>query len=131
MKTHDRDAAPDLESAQDWTAGVPALCFQRCPGCGQVSYFRRAFCPGCGARHGMAQRSAGFGVVHATTVVHRASLAEFRALAPSRLVLADMDEGFRIMAHAPLDMAIGQRIRCAFRLVAGHLVPYAELEEMP
>ncbi len=127
MSAHRDVVNSESDSDRDWTSGSPQMRFQRCLDCLHVRYFRRSFCPDCGSRQYSSHTSNGLGLVHATTVVHRASSAEFRAIAPYLIVLADMDEGFRIMAHAQPDIAIGDRIRCTFREVAGRLLPYVEI----
>ncbi|MFP5407245.1 MAG: Zn-ribbon domain-containing OB-fold protein, partial [Gammaproteobacteria bacterium] len=112
----------------DWTAGAPGIAFQRCDACGHVWYFRREFCPACGKPDPQALASGGAGTVHATTLVHRAPSNEFRAIAPYRVVLVDLDEGFRMMGHGEASLAIGDRVGCAFRSVADRLLPYFERE---
>src|SRR5690606_17521123 len=93
------------------SAEVPGMS---CASCGHAWYFRRAFCPECGANDPRDMPSAGLGIVHADTLVHRAPTDEFRALAPYRIVLVDLEEGFRMMGHGDPNLAIGDRVRCGF-----------------
>ena len=54
----------------DWTQGTRGIAYQRCSGCGRVWYFRRSFCPRCGAERVEEHHASGRGVVHAATMVH-------------------------------------------------------------
>jgi hypothetical protein len=45
---------------------------------------------------------------------------------PCNIVLVDTAEGFRMMAHGALDLAIGDAVTGRFASFAGHLVPYFE-----
>lgn len=128
MSTNRNLVISEPGSDGDWTSGSAQLKFQRCLDCLHIRYFHRSFCPDCGSRRHTSQTSSGLGLVHATTLVHRASSAEFRAITPYLIVLADMDDGFRIMAHAQPDLTIGARVRCTIREVAGRLLPYAEID---
>ena len=108
----------------DWTQGGEALSYQHCGACQHVWFFRRDFCPSCGQREPHTAVSAGQGIVHASTLVHRAPSDEFRALAPYRIVLVDLAEGFRAMGHGDPALAIGDRVRCRIRTLAGRALPY-------
>lgn len=110
----------------DWTEGTARLAYQRCAACGGVQYFRRAFCAACGATELDVCAASGRGLVHAVSVVHRAASAEARALVPYAIVLIDAEEGFRLMAHGEVSLAIGDRVSIGFRRFLDHLVPYAE-----
>lgn len=116
-------------SAHDWTQGGAGLVFQHCAACGQRGYFHRDFCPGCGARPLQLRRSAGLGRVVAATLVHRAPSDEFRALAPYRIVLVDLAEGVRLMAHGDAALAIGDAVQVGPRRLAGRWLPYAAAGE--
>ncbi len=112
----------------DWTRGSAGITFQKCSRCEHVWYFRRDFCPTCGAAEPQALPSPGSGTVHAATLVHRAPTDEFRALAPYRIVLVEIDEGFRMMGHGEPDLALGDRVTCSFRPLADRLLPYFQKE---
>jgi uncharacterized OB-fold protein len=58
--------------------------------------------------------------VYALTAVTRAPSEAFRALVPYTLVLVDLDEGPRVMAHGVPGLHIDQRVR-AQPLQAGSL----------
>lgn len=127
-----------------WMAGAPLLTCQRCRRCGTIWYFHRTLCPSCGAGDPATVVAGDRGVVAATTVVRRAPTPELRTLAPYRVVLVDMADGFRLMAHAGLAHAglahaglggepgagagtveIGDPVRIVFHDFAGRPVPLA------
>ncbi len=112
----------------DWTRGSAGLAYQSCPRCARHWYFHREFCPDCGANKPSSLQSTGKGVVHARTVVYRAPDDDFRALAPYTIVLVDLDDDFRAMGHGAPDLAIGDRVRCEFRTLAGRLLPWFDKE---
>ncbi len=112
----------------DWIDGGADVAFQQCTVCHHTWYFRRSFCAGCGHAAPSTHTSAGLGSVHASTLVHRAPSDEFRAIAPYRLVLVDMAEGFRVMGHAEPSLAIGDRVRCSVQTIAGRALPYFDRE---
>jgi uncharacterized OB-fold protein len=114
----------------DWTTGAHALLFQRCKACASTWYFQRNFCPHCGASDVADLEASGKGSVHALTLVTRAPTEELRAFAPYLILLVDADEGFRLMAHGEASLAIGDRVRCGFKTLAGRLIPYFEKEQV-
>jgi len=120
---------PTAAEPADWTRGGAGIAFQKCPACAHAWYFRRGFCPVCGAAGPADLASAGRGTVHAGTLVHRAPTEEFRALAPYRILLVDLDEGFRMMGHGAPDLAIGDRVLCGFRPLAERLVPFFDKDD--
>ena len=107
----------------DWTSGTEAICYQSCPTCKSVWYFRRQFCPSCGKLDPVTKQAAGGGVVYAETLVHRAPVPEAREHVPYKIVLVDIDEGLRIMAHGTLDLKIGDRVVAGYRPFLGSLLP--------
>lgn len=108
----------------DWVSGGESLHFQRCPACHHVWYFQRHFCPNCGDRAPQTLCSAGRGKVHASTLVHRAPSEAFRTLAPYRIVLVDLAEGFRMMAHGDPSLLIDDAVRFGVRTLADQILPY-------
>ncbi|HYB57949.1 MAG TPA: OB-fold domain-containing protein [Alphaproteobacteria bacterium] len=108
----------------DWTQGTPAIVYQRCSGCGRVWYFRRSFCPRCGAERVEDRLASGRGIVHAATMVHKAPVAALAAAAPYLVILVDAEEGFRLMAHGEPELAIGDAVEAGFSHLAGRLIPY-------
>ena len=99
------------------------LRHRRCAACGTRQSFPRDFCPACGSTDLEWQVSAGRGTVHAVTVVTRAPTDAFRALVPYAIILVDLDEGPRMMAHGTTDLAIGQRVVVTFMAHEGRYLP--------
>jgi uncharacterized OB-fold protein len=110
----------------DWTQGIEAILYQSCSSCGKVQYFRRAFCAACGSIELAEHRASGKGRVYATSIVSRAATPETRAHVPYNIVLVDTAEGFRMMVHGALNLAIGDPVTARFAPFAGRLVPYFE-----
>ena len=120
--------AINVPEASDWTQGGKQVVFQQCGTCRKTWYFHRSFCPACGHAAPVTMTSTGLGTVHASTLVYRAPSAEFRAAAPYRIVLVDAVEGFRMMGHGDLSLAIGDRVLFRVRNIADRLLPYFEKE---
>ena len=110
----------------DWTDGVEVIRYQACAACERVQYFRRDFCAACGATELADKAACGEGTVYATSLVARAATPETRAHVPYNIILVDTAEGFRMMAHGDLELAIGDRVSARFAPFAGHVVPYFE-----
>ena len=108
----------------DWTTGAEAIAYQCCRACGTVQYFRRSFCASCGSADPEEKCASGRGTVYATSLVCRAATPETRAHVPYNIVLVDTAEGFRMMAHGDIDLAIGDQVSARFVPFAGRLVPY-------
>ncbi len=117
-----------MSALPDWTHGGDGVVFQQCGACRHTWYFHREFCPACGQAAPATSASSGVGTVHASTLVHRAPTDDFRAAAPYRIVLVDVAEGFRMMGHGDLSLAIGDRVRCCVQNIAGRLLPYFDKE---
>jgi hypothetical protein len=58
--------------------------------------------------------------------VSRAPTPELRALAPYAILLVDMAEGFRMMAHGDPTLVIDDAVAASFRPFGDRLVPYFE-----
>ncbi len=112
-----------MPDAADWTTGKDALNYQACRACKHIFYIRRAFCPQCGAGEPETKTASGRGVVYAETLVHRAPVPEAREHVPYKIVLVDIEEGARVMAHGTLDLKIGDRVVAGYRPFLGGLVP--------
>jgi len=117
-------------SCLDWTSGQEAIAYQLCGSCGQSQYFRRAFCAACGSTDITDKRASGEGTVYATSLVCRAATEETRVHLPYNIVLVDTVEGFRMMAHGGVNLAIGDRVTARFERFAGRVVPYFEKEAL-
>lgn len=101
------------------------LRYQRCDACLAAQTLARHACRQCGATRLSWHASVGRGTVYATTVVTRAPSEAFRALVPYTLVLVDLDEGFRVMAHGSAGLAIGERVAAGFVAVGDDGAPIA------
>jgi uncharacterized OB-fold protein len=108
----------------DWTNGEEAIVYQSCAACGTKQYFRRSFCAACGAPDPAEAPASGEGTVYATSLVARAATPETRAHVPYNIILVDMSEGFRMMAHGDNDLSIGDKVFARYQMFAGRLVPY-------
>ncbi len=110
---------------KDWTEGEPALLHDRCPACAHRWLFRRDFCPRCNA---VPERLplAGSGRVVAATLITRAPTAAWEALVPYAVVLVDLDEGVRMLAHGGGDLAPGDRVQVGYRPFGDRLLPCFE-----
>lgn len=120
-----------LTASDCWTRGGSRLVYQHCGACTRQWLFLRGFCPYCGATEPQLRAAAGTGTVAASTLVHRAPDDVFRALAPYRLVLVDLDEGLRLMAHADAGLRVGLRVRGQVRSIAGRPMPYFTQDPAP
>ena len=112
------------QAIADWTTGAEAIVYQSCAACGARQYFRRNFCAACGAPDPVQKPASGAGTVYATSLVCRAATPETRAHVTYNIVLVDTAEGFRMMAHGEIDLAIGDKVAARFEKFAGRLVPY-------
>jgi uncharacterized OB-fold protein len=101
------------------------LRVQACDACGAVQAPARYACSRCRGTSLQWRKASGRGTVYATTRVARAPSEEFRPLAPYTLAIVELDEGARLMGHAPADIAIGDRVAArAFRFGARTLVRF-------
>jgi uncharacterized protein len=101
------------------------LRYQRCPNCGAAQFHARPFCARCGAAP-VWSVSHGLGTVYATTRVTRAPTPDFARRVPYDILLVDLDEGFRMMAHGAPGLAIGERVRVAFEHSGERALPRFE-----
>jgi uncharacterized OB-fold protein len=90
------------------------LRYQTCCECAGVQRHPRMACEHCGSPRLAWQNAGGQGSVFALTVVARAPSEAFRELVPYTLVLVDLDEGARLMAHAEPGVRIGDRVTATF-----------------
>lgn len=82
--------------------------------CGKAQFPPKARCDACDGERLEMRQAAGTGTIFSITVVHRPPSDALRQYAPYGIALVDLDEGFRMMAHADPDLAIGARVRAAF-----------------
>jgi uncharacterized OB-fold protein len=110
----------------DWSDGQEVILYEHCGACGKASYFRRGFCPRCGATPVAVRKSAGNGTVYASTTVVRAPSPEWKGIAPYAIVLVNLEEGIRILSHGTPGLAIGDQVRIGWLHIGERLIPRAE-----
>jgi hypothetical protein len=117
----------DKLAAHYWNGCAAAeLRYQSCSACSAIQSYPRAYCRQCGAADLQWRAARGTGIVYALTRVERAPSDEFRALAPYVIVLVDLDEGCRMMAHGAPGLVIGARVRVHFFEHGGRHLPRFE-----
>jgi uncharacterized protein len=99
------------------------LRYQHCAACDARQFHARAFCVRCGSAKLEWRAALGSGTVYALSSVERAPSEEFRALAPYVIVLVNLDEGLRMMAHGAPGLNIGERVRAGFFEHRGRSLP--------
>ena len=106
---------PIASLAAPFTDGLRAgvLRYQHCSQCQGAQTLARYACQHCGGTDLQWREASGHATVRAATVVARAPSDDFRPLAPYTLVIAELDEGPRLMAHALPGTQIGQRVRAS------------------
>jgi len=116
-----------------WWKGVEEdrILFQTCDACGAVNFYPRIRCVKCLSSKLAWRESTKQGTVYACTRVHRAPSADLADQAPYYVVLADMDDGFRLMARlrksSGQDIAVGSRLTVVFEETGkGRKVPCFE-----
>ena len=101
------------------------ILVQRCADCGQSQKLARYACTACGQPSLAWGPAAGTGTVFAITLVSRPPEEAFRSLVPYALALVDLDDGGRLMGHAPAELRIGERVRAeVFEFAGRHLVRF-------
>ncbi|MDW3688190.1 OB-fold domain-containing protein [Cupriavidus sp. CV2] len=105
-----------MSTDHPYQAGLDAgvVRYQACEDCSALQSLQRHACRACGGTRLAWRDAAGSATVHAVTEVSRAPTEDFRALVPYTLVLATLDEGPRVMAHAEPGVTIGERVRAGF-----------------
>ena len=96
------------------------LRYQTCGACGQVVFYPRLHCPGCGARELSGKVSRGEGSVYTYSVVRQNRMPGFVELGAYSVAYIDLDEGFRMLSSVvgvedpTRDIHVGQRVRVEF-----------------
>ena len=97
------------------TVAAEALCVQRCSACGTWTHPARYYCPSCASPDFSFEKVSGRATVYSYTVSYFTTEAAWKSLVPYVTVVAELDEGPRIVAAArgiaPDGIAIGQRLR--------------------
>jgi uncharacterized protein len=97
------------------------LALQRCAGCGRFVHFPEPVCPFCGGVELPYEKVGGRGIVHTSTVVHRAFLPGFTP--PYALAWIDLEEGARVFGDVvgcePERVRIGLPVEVCFTELPG------------
>ena len=75
------------------------LRFQRCERCGRWRHPPRHMCSSCHSTRWTWEMSTGRGRIHSWTVVHQALHPAFAEEVPYAIILAEMEEGVRLIAR--------------------------------
>jgi uncharacterized OB-fold protein len=94
------------------------LRFQRCDDCGTWRHPPRVLCASCGSGAWTWTPSSRRGEVYTWTVTHQAMHPAFADDTPYAIVVAEMEEGVRLVAGllelAPADLRIGLPVEVVF-----------------
>lgn len=125
---------PTAETKPFWDACAQGVVrYQRCSKCSTVQLIPRSLCAACQSDALTWHDASGIGRVLTHTTVFRAPTPAFREEAPYVIAIVDMDEGFRLMVNVAggpaAPVAIGSRVRIAFREIEGVSLPLAEICE--
>jgi uncharacterized OB-fold protein len=97
------------------------LRFQRCAACSSWRHVPRRLCPDCGSPEWSWERSSGRGRLFTWTVATRAIHPAFQAEVPYASVVADMEEGVRLLSTVidcpPDELTIGMPVEVVFEAV--------------
>ena len=75
------------------------LQIQKCPHCVRFIHYPQTLCPSCFADDLVWETVSGQGVLLTWSVAHRAQHPGFKPLVPFAIAVADMAEGFRMVAN--------------------------------
>jgi uncharacterized protein len=119
MKMPDKAIVPQPEELdrEFYRATVAAggLCIQHCSQCGTWTHPARYYCPNCSAGEFSFDKVSGRARIYSYTVSHATAEAAWKDLVPYITLVAELDEGPRIVAAAhgfkPDTVMIGQPVR--------------------
>jgi uncharacterized protein len=109
------------------------IIFSRCCAdhCCAPQFPPRPRCDVCDSDRLEMRQATGAGTIFSITLVHRPPSDALRKHAPYGIALVDLDEGFRMMAHADPDLAIGARVRASFVPFGDRIVPRFVADQKP
>jgi len=97
------------------TVAAGALCIQRCQACGLWTHPARYYCPGCTSADLAFEKVSGRATIYSYTVSHYTLEAAWKPLLPYVTIVAELEEGPRIVAAArdivPDEVVLGQALR--------------------
>ena len=82
------------------TVSANALCVQRCKQCGTWTHPARYFCPSCTSPDYSFEKVSGRATLHSYTVSHFSVEPAWKAQVPYVTIVAELEEGPRIVAAA-------------------------------
>ncbi len=95
------------DSAFYWeSAAKDRLVLRKCNACGKTHFMPRYMCPSCWSTDLEWIEACGAGVVHSYSVIHRASVPEFRDRVPYVLAMIDLAEGVQMITNIVGDDAL-------------------------
>lgn len=108
---------PDELDAEFYKATVDAgtLCVQHCQDCGAWTHPARYYCPSCSSDKMAFDKVSGRATIHSYTVSHYTVDPVWKPFVPYVTIVAELEEGPRLVASArgitPEQVAIGSPIR--------------------
>jgi uncharacterized OB-fold protein len=97
------------------TVAAGALCIQHCKECGTWTHPARYFCPNCTSPEYSFDKTSGRATVHSYTVSHFSVEPVWKAQVPYVTIVAELEEGPRIVAGSrligPDEVKIGLPLR--------------------
>jgi uncharacterized OB-fold protein len=115
MSSKPKVAPDDLDLAfYQATAAAGALCLQQCQSCGHWTHPARYYCPICSSEEQRFVPVSGAATIHSYTISHFSVESAWRDRVPYVSIVAETEEGPRVIARTDLkadDMQIGRAIR--------------------
>jgi uncharacterized OB-fold protein len=119
MKMPDKAAVPQPEELDREfyraTVAAGALCVQHCKRCNEWTHPPRYYCPNCSSGEFSFDKVGGGARVYSYTISHVSAESAWKDLVPYITIVAELEEGPRIVAAAdgfkPDTVAIGQHLK--------------------
>jgi uncharacterized OB-fold protein len=123
------DPVPAPETERFWAAlRDHVLLLQRCAACGEVIWYPRFFCPGCGSTSTSWFEASGNGTIYSFTVVRKSRREGYTTAVPYVVASVELDEGPRVFTNIvecdPDAVRIGQRVTLTFAATEGGYTLY-------
>jgi uncharacterized OB-fold protein len=113
---------PDIGAFAEGLARGEVL-FCECRRCGARLPLAPLACRHCSSESLIWRKSSGIGRVYAVTEVHRAPSPAFRDLVPYLIILVDLEDGVRVMAHGEPGLRIDDRVSASTIIHDGQILP--------
>ncbi len=110
---------PTEHSARFWAATTEGrFVVQRCPDCGEATFYPKVNCPACGSIELVDEDASGRGTVFTYTIARRPTHRAFADAGPYVIAIVELDEGphvtTNIVGRDPEDVAIGMPVEVTF-----------------